>query len=88
MSLQTRTLAALQELIQALDRRHPNVDRANEEGIANDARLLRHKALAQIEELRLAGSLSDRTASELADAIMSDDGGQLLQNPAREPQHE
>ena len=77
MSPSLRTVAALRELIRALDRRRPHLDRANEAGIARDARLLRQQAVAQIEELRLAGLLRDRNESELAAAIMTDDGGPI-----------
>jgi|SoiMethySBSTD1v2_1073268.scaffolds.fasta_scaffold00110_45 hypothetical protein len=41
----------LQELIAALDRRVPRVERKGEISIARDAALLREKALRRIEEL-------------------------------------
>ena len=41
----------LQELIAALDRRVPRVERMGEISIARDAALLREKALRRIEEL-------------------------------------
>ena len=41
----------LQELIAALDRRVPRVERQGETSIARDAALLREKALRRIEEL-------------------------------------
>jgi hypothetical protein len=47
-----RTLAALRELVRALDRRVPQVERAGELRIARDAQLLRHEALTRIEELQ------------------------------------
>jgi hypothetical protein len=47
-----RTLAALRELVRALDRRVPQVERAGELRIARDAQLLRQEAVARIEELQ------------------------------------
>ena len=63
-------IAALAELIDAIDRRVPQIERAGEIQIARDAARLRSEALARISELR--GAVSD---SDLDDAIMSDDGG-------------
>ena len=60
VSTTIRTLAALRELIRALDRRDLHVERASETGIARDARLLRRQALARIEELQTAGSDRER----------------------------
>jgi hypothetical protein len=65
-----RVIAALGELIDALDRRVPHIDRAGEVQIARDAARLRSEAVARINELRSA--VSD---SNLANAIISDDGG-------------
>jgi hypothetical protein len=45
-------LAALQEIVEALDRRIPHVERANELDIAADAKLLRASALRRIAALR------------------------------------
>jgi hypothetical protein len=45
-------LAALQEIVEALDRRIPHVERANEVAIAADAKLLRVAALRRIAGLR------------------------------------
>ena len=66
-------IATLRELIDALDRRVPRVERAGEAQIAKDAAALRRQAVNRIAELSRAGSdyLYDQT---LADAIMSDDG--------------
>jgi len=75
VSAQIRMLAALRELISALDRRDLHVERASETGIANDARLLRHQAVARIEELQIAGSDAERYDADLVDGIMTDDGG-------------
>ena len=44
-------LLALREIIEALDRRGPQVGRAGELRIAQDALALRHQAVARLEEL-------------------------------------
>ena len=69
-----RTLAALRELIGALDRRVPQVERAGETQIARDAQTLRRAAAARIEELTRAES-DQPYDDELVEAIMTDDGG-------------
>jgi hypothetical protein len=46
-----RMIRALRELVAALDRRAPQVERAGEESIAHDAALLRARALKRIEQL-------------------------------------
>jgi hypothetical protein len=67
---------ALAELIDVLDRRVPHVESAGEAQIAKDAAMLRDEALSRIEELKLKrGIAGDHFGeSELADAIMADDG--------------
>lgn len=65
-----RVIAALGELIDALDRRVPHIEREGEKQIASDAARLRSEAVARINELK--GAVSD---SNLGNAIMSDDGG-------------
>ena len=47
-----RVIADLEELIAALDRRIPRLDRPTERDIARDAKALRDKAVAHIEELQ------------------------------------
>ena len=47
-------VAALKELIDALDRRVPHVERVGEIRIARDAVALKKEALTRIEELRRA----------------------------------
>jgi len=47
----TRTVRELHELIEALDRRLPQVQRAGETSIARAAAALRAEALRRIEEL-------------------------------------
>jgi hypothetical protein len=49
-------LAALRELVRALDRRVPHVERAGEIRIARDAQTVRLEAVTQIEDLTAAGS--------------------------------
>jgi hypothetical protein len=47
----TRALRDLRELVEALDRRLPRVERAGEAAIARDAVALREKAMKRIREL-------------------------------------
>ena len=70
-----RIVAALRELIVALDRRVPHIERAGEIQIAQDAAKLRREAVKRIEELKHAGSDHHRHDQELFEAIMTDDGG-------------
>lgn len=67
-------IAALGELIDALDRRIPHVERVGELRIAGEAAALRKEALARIEELKHASERAMREAG-LANAVMNDDGG-------------
>jgi hypothetical protein len=71
-------VAALRELIEALDRRVPHVERLGEARIAREAAALRKDATTRIEQLKAE---SDRHTheSELADAVMADDGAPLRQ---------
>jgi hypothetical protein len=66
-------VVALLELIDALDRRVPQIERAGEIGIARDALVLRQEAVGRLHELQHgdAGGYDD----ELVHAIMTDDGG-------------
>ena len=68
-------VAALHELVEALDRRVPHVERLGEARIAREAALLRSEALARITEL--AAKQQERDAREAArsDARLTDDGG-------------
>lgn len=70
-------LASLQELVEALDRRVPHLDRAGEIQIAKDAASLRNEAVTRIAALQLAGPNHATDDQGLADAVMTDDG-----NPA------
>jgi hypothetical protein len=72
---QDHRIAALKELIDALDRRIPHVERFGEIGIAREAAALRKEALARIEELKPAASDQRMRGAALTDAIMSDDEG-------------
>jgi len=47
----TAVIATLRELIEALDRRVPHVERAGEAQISKDAAALREAAVKRIEEL-------------------------------------
>jgi hypothetical protein len=49
---QSDLLAALEEIVDAIDRRLPHVERASESAIAEDARRLRAAAAERIEALR------------------------------------
>jgi len=68
-------LAALRELIGALDRRAPQTERPGETRIATDAQRLRRQAVARIEELTGTGSDANAYDQGLVEAIMTDDGG-------------
>jgi hypothetical protein len=70
------TVAALRELIDALDRRVPHVERLGEARIAREAAALKNEALARIEELK-----RPRDAA-LANAVMTDDGGPATKDEA------
>jgi hypothetical protein len=70
---ETHTIAALRELIGALDRRTPRVARMGESRIARDAARLRSDAVARIEELKQAGT-DHGYDRDLVEAIMTDDG--------------
>jgi hypothetical protein len=65
-------IVALREIIDALDRRGPQIERAGETRIAQDALMLRREAVARLEELQAAGGGYDEA---LVDAMMTDDGG-------------
>ena len=69
-----RVVTALRELVEALDRRVPQVERLGQAGIARDAIALRHEAATRLAEL--TSSRRDRD-EELAAAAMTDDGAPL-----------
>jgi hypothetical protein len=68
-------VVALRELIEALDRRVPHVERLGEVRIARESAVLRKEAAARIEELKTSEFDVQRREDELSDAVMSDDGG-------------
>lgn len=72
-----RVLAALGELIEALDRRVPQVERLGEVRIAQEAATLRKDAAMRIEQLKAVESDRQIREAELSDAVMADDGGPL-----------
>jgi hypothetical protein len=74
---QKRVLATLVELIDALDRRVPQVERVGEVGIALEAAALRQAAMTRIEQLKGAESNRKLPFAEKANAVMSDDGGAM-----------
>jgi hypothetical protein len=87
VSTPTGIVAALRELIAALDRRVPHVERVGEIQIARDAATLRREALRRIEELTRASSDPPLYNQDLVEAIMTDDGGpRPRKGPA--PDHE
>ena len=53
----TRMLADLRELVKALDRRVPRLERAGESKIAREAEALRMKAMDRIERLQSCDAL-------------------------------
>lgn len=83
-----RRIAALGELIEALDRRVPHVERLGEGRIAREAALLRREAAARLEELKASDPDRQRRDDEFSAAVMSDDGGPqppVRQATGREP---
>jgi len=56
-----RTLAHLRELIEALDRRVPQIESAGESEIAREAAAVRDKALERIRQLEAAQAGAART---------------------------
>ncbi len=75
---QSRVVAELGELIDALDRRVVHIERAGEMQIAHDATALRDEAVRRIAELMRAGSDAAVYNPREVDAVMTDDGGPAL----------
>jgi hypothetical protein len=65
----------LRELVEALDRRVPRVERLGETRIAREASALRKDAMNRIQELTAAPSDRDIRDAERSGGVMSDDGG-------------
>ena len=72
-------VAALAELIGALDRRAPHVERVGEMKIAREAAALRKAASARIAHLTAESDFRAREI-EHSNAVMSDDGGPALRS--------
>lgn len=72
---QKRTRETLVELVEALDRRVPHVERVGERRIALEAAHLREQARVRITELESAAADQQAGDTDAAHAVMSDDGG-------------
>jgi hypothetical protein len=72
-----RVVVALRELIEALDRRVPLVERLGEVGIAREAAALRNDATKRLEELTATQSDVQTRERDRSAAEMTDDGGPL-----------
>jgi hypothetical protein len=70
-----RVVAALRELVDALDRRVPHVERLGEVRIAREAAGLRKEAAKRLEKLSPRELDAHAGESERSDAVMTDDGG-------------
>jgi hypothetical protein len=62
LSVKDRTLAHLRELIEALDRRVPQIESAGELEIAREAAVVRDRALQRIREIE--GEAASEAAGE------------------------
>lgn len=72
-----RAVAALRELIEALDRGVPRVERLGELRIAREAAALRQEAAKRLEELTAAQRGRQSREDDRSGAAMTDDGGPL-----------
>ena len=90
MAADSRHLAKqLQELIAALDRRVPQIGRADEASIARDAAALKAKAIRRLAELRRHHPVRGASRSRIAPAAapppipkhVSSDGGDVGSRP-------
>jgi hypothetical protein len=68
-------VVALRELIDAVDRRVPQLERAGEPRVAQIAAALRGEAACRLEEMSRRDVEADEHDGGLVDAIMTDDGG-------------
>lgn len=68
-------IVALRELIEALDRRIPDVERVGERHIREQAAELRTQATMRIQALAEADSDARTLQAAQSDAVMTDDGG-------------
>lgn len=70
----SQVVAALRELIEALDRRVSHAGRPGESQIVKDAAMLRNEAVARIEAMQRLALSRSAYDPQLVDAIMTDDG--------------
>ena len=77
MSRTDVVVEALNELVEALDRRVRHVERLGETRIASDAASLRKAAVNRIHELSGARSAAREVEAERSGGVMTDDGGPL-----------
>jgi hypothetical protein len=73
---------ALRELIDAVDRRVPQLERAGEPRVAQIAAALRGEAACRLEAMSRLDAAADEHDSALVDAVMTDDGGPALADHA------
>ena len=73
-----RAVAALRELVEALDRRVPHVERLGEVRIAREAAALRKEAAERIEQLAPRERERRIREGEGSDGEMTDDGGPVF----------
>ncbi len=78
-------VAALRELVDALDRRQASLQRLGEARIAREAVALRREAMTRIQELSAAPCDRDTREAERSASVMADDGGPIGNN--QEPIH-
>ncbi len=71
----TRLLRALRDVVRALDRRNPQINRPREVMVPTDAQRLRRQAVARLEHLTGTGSGANAYDQDLVESIMTDDGG-------------
>ena len=76
MSRTDVVVEALNELVEALDRRVRHVERLGETRIASDAASLRTTAVNRIQELS-GGRSAREIEAERSGGVMTDDGGPL-----------
>ncbi len=74
-------VAALRELIDAVDRRVPQLEGACEPRIASLAAVLRAEAASRLAALVRADGGRDGHDTALVDAVMTDDGGPTAVDP-------
>lgn len=68
-------VVALRELIDAVDRRVPQLERACEPRVAQVAAALRGEAASRLEQMNRIDVDPDERDGAFGDAVMTDDGG-------------